>query len=72
MKRVKTGRGFVIYEFKDRCDENCSLQKSSLATEDAIWLGIDLQDASKRMHLTVEQVQELIPVLQKFVETGEI
>lgn len=27
---------------------------------------------STRMHLTQEQVAELIPILQKFVETGEI
>jgi len=27
---------------------------------------------STRMHLTMEQVQALLPVLQKFAETGEI
>ena len=36
-----TGRGFHRLEFTDRYGEQCSLQKSSLATEDAIWLGID-------------------------------
>lgn len=41
MRKKKTDRGFVIIEFKDRYDAKCSLQKSSLATEDCIWLGID-------------------------------
>lgn len=36
-----TNRGFDIHEFKDRYGEKCSIQKSSLATEDCIWLGID-------------------------------
>ena len=36
----KTNRGFDIKEFKDRYDESCSLQKSSIATEDCIWLGV--------------------------------
>jgi hypothetical protein len=97
MKFTKTDRGFALIEFTDRYDAPCSLQKSSLATEDAIWIGVDDADpkilASKvqeggtgwvkypipedvslntRMHLTREQVAELLPHLQKFVDTGEI
>ena len=41
MKRSTTGRGFALIEFTDLYNAKCSLQKSSLATEDAIWLGID-------------------------------
>lgn len=41
MEYKKTQRGFVYWEFKDRYNKQCSLQKSSLATEDAIWLGCD-------------------------------
>lgn len=41
MKLKKTGRGFAIGEFKDRYGHKCSLQKSSIATEDCIWLGVD-------------------------------
>jgi hypothetical protein len=41
MKTTTTGRGFALIEFTDYYDEKCTLQKSSLATEDAIWLGID-------------------------------
>ena len=36
-----TPRGFSRIDFIDMYGEQCSLQKSSLATEDAIWLGID-------------------------------
>lgn len=107
MKINQTSRGFDIAEFVDRYGVKCSLQKSSLATEDAIWLGVDdadpkimVSDAitmglrertfteadngwcrfpvppevqfTTRMHLTVEQVKELLPILQHFVETGEL
>lgn len=98
-----TGRGFALKTFTDRYGIKCSLQKSSLATEDAIWFGVDdpepkimavdapkygiateettgwvpcpIPDAvlmSTRMHLTREQVAELLPHLQRFVETGEL
>ena len=36
-----TGRGFRFYEFEDRYGYACTIQKSSLATEDAIWLGLE-------------------------------
>lgn len=38
---LPTQRGFLRGEFTDRYGVKCSIQKSSLATEDAIWLGID-------------------------------
>lgn len=103
MNIKKTERGFSILHFIDRYENKCSLQKSSLATENAIWFGVDdanpqimASDAHKlgiptpsnngwvkfeipkevllstRMHLTQEQVIELLPILQKFAETGEL
>lgn len=98
MKIKKTERGFPYTEFKDYNGVECKIQKSSLATDDCIWLGakkIGLQEfivgkgwiekpecdvhtmehhfvANNIMHLSREQVAELLPVLQKFVETGEI
>jgi len=96
-------RGFMVGEFKDRYDTVCSIQKSSLATEDCIWLGVDdtnpqiMASQAKsfgvetnettgwvpypipnevslttRMHLTRKQVKKLLPLLQHFVETGEL
>ena len=62
----KTERGFERIDFVDFYDVPCSLQQSSLATEDAVWLG----QGSYRMHLNREQVVELIAVLQRWVDTG--
>jgi hypothetical protein len=91
VKIDRTGRGFFRAEFEDCFGQRCSLQKSSLATEDAIWLGIDNTgphlthpddcekppsearfnaDVYMRMHLTRDQVAELLPLLQRFVDTG--
>lgn len=92
MELKTTGRGFALLKFEDSNGVACSLQKSSAATEDKIWLGCDdanpkvcvygkgwvpveMPDgysATTRMHLTREQVAELLPHLQRFVETGEL
>lgn len=96
LEKKYTGRGFSIYEFIDRYGVECSVQKSSLAFEDCIWLGankiglkefkaghgwtaVQLEDtlehhfnANTRMHLTRQQVADLLPILKRFVETGEI
>jgi len=37
----KTDRGFSRKDFKDQYGECCSLQASSLATENCIWFGVD-------------------------------
>ena len=97
IKKGFTNRGFDNIEFKDRYDAECSIQKSSLATEDAIWFGVNdanpiimasqtkeggtgwvKYDIPKevslntRMHLTQDQVKELLPILTVFAETGEL
>ncbi len=103
----KTQRGFSLGEFEDQYGNKCSIQKSSIATRDCIWLGIDdpgpqimSSDAirlglrertyderdngwvpydipkevqvSTRMHLSREDVKKLLPLLQKFAETGSL
>ena len=70
MEIKTTQRGFAFIEFIDRYGKACSLQESSLATENCIWFGIDR--LTNRMHLTQEQVRDLLPYLQKFVEAGKI
>lgn len=42
-----TARGFRFYEFEDRNGYACSIQKSSIATEDCIWLGLDSASPKK-------------------------
>lgn len=108
MKIKKTIRGFDLIEFKDNYGVKCSLQKSSAATDDYIWLGVDEPEIKEfweqgipadknltckwedrpleslkqcetnsmhifsRMHLNRKKVKELLPYLQKFVETGNL
>lgn len=38
-EKSHTNRGFELLQFYDRYDKLCDIQRSSLATEDAIWLG---------------------------------
>jgi hypothetical protein len=87
-------RGFQFGKFIDRNGEECSIQLSSLATEEAIWLGIDKPklcvfendshgkylitempknfDVSSRMHLTRNDVIELVSVLNNFLKYGTL
>jgi len=41
IKKETTGRGFALGKFTDLYGAECSIQKSSLATDDAIWIGVD-------------------------------
>lgn len=104
IKRATTERGFSCICFRDRYDQPSIIQKSSLATEAAIWFGVVDADPqvmaadawkvgintekdcgwvpydlippevllSTRMHLTQDQVKELLPILTHFAETGEL
>jgi hypothetical protein len=80
MKIETTERGFIRGDFLDRYKAACSIQESSLAEEDCIWLGCDHETihhvtgepCGARMHLTQAMAAELIPLLQVFVETGRL
>jgi hypothetical protein len=72
-------RGFLKGEFVDRYGAKCSIQKSSLATEDCIWLGCDYETTDgqgrpcgTRMHLTQAMAADLMMHLQRFIETGDL
>ena len=69
-----TEHGCAIAEFDDLYGQRCSIQRSSVAGMDAIWLGVDVDfrgtAVNKRMHLNRAQVQELVGYLQHFVDTG--
>lgn len=41
IKVGKTARGFALIKFEDFAGSACSLQKSSISTEDCIWIGCD-------------------------------
>ena len=44
LEQKTTERGFGLFEFQDKYGAKCSLQDSSLATEPAIWFGVDDAD----------------------------
>jgi len=81
MIKIKlTNRGFARGEFKDRYGAACSIQKSSLADEECIWLGCEhetIHEVTKepcgaRMHLTRQMAADIVMHLQRFIETGDI
>jgi hypothetical protein len=51
------GRGFRTTTFKDRYGQECSLQKSSLASEDCVWLGVN--DPTPKMYMAGEGWQNI-------------
>ncbi len=77
MSRIEwlvTSRGF---NFSDRYQHTASIQTSSLATEDCIWLGLNEGvhvdgQCCARMHVDQELAAELWPLLKRFAETGEL
>ena len=74
IKESTTFRGFSLKEFTDLYGAQCSCQQSSLATEDAIWLGVDVdlngnKPESARMHINREMAQSLIGMLQDFIDS---
>lgn len=103
MNKQQTSRGFVFYQFTESNGNVCSIQKSSAAERDLIWLGCDKLNiqgftpygqpeswaniteeqinekfgtkyisGNNKMHLNRETVAKLLPILQKFVDTGNI
>lgn len=73
----KTDRGFSWGNFTDLYGAQCAISKSSLATDDAIWLGVLVNMSGQqvehgRMHLNVQMVQALLPLLTEFAATGEL
>lgn len=77
-----TQRGFPVWVWSDLNDEACSLQKSSLATDDAVWVGLNTGTHVRnergevvccaRMHLDREQAKWLAERLLAFALTGEV
>lgn len=70
--------GFLRADFIDANGDACSIQESSSATEPLLWLGQNsgthhpTGKCLARMHLSQEHVRELLPLLQRFAETGAL
>ena len=72
-----TQREFAHYSFKDDYGQECSIQKSSSSEEDKIWIGCDsgthnMGKCLARMHLTKDIAKNIVNILNRFIETGEI
>ncbi len=73
-----THKGLRVANFTDRYGESCSIQRSSIAGEDCIWLGRDDPPRNgngqplARMHLDRRMVRELLPALIQFVNEGTL
>jgi hypothetical protein len=66
--RTQDDCGFPQALFLDYYDRLCSIEISTLADARCIWIGV----GSHRMHLSMEDIQKLLPILEEFAETGHI
>lgn len=70
MKVQKNSHGDRFAEFTDSYGKPCALQESN---ELLLWFGADFGGHfCGRMHLSRAQVQDLLPLLQHFAETGNL
>lgn len=76
LSNITTDKQLSKISFEDDYKQKCSLQKSNSALENKLWFGVDKDINGKpvnaRMHLTQKQVEDLLPYLQKFADTGEL
>lgn len=63
-----TARGFPYFELTDSYGQKFTIQMSSAASQDHIWMGI----SDNRAHLTRDMARSIIPILQQFADTGWI
>ena len=69
-----TMRGYPEAHFTDLSGLECSLRGSSRAPS-AVWFGVDVDLQGRQtmsMHLSREHVAALLPMLQRFVDSGFI
>lgn len=66
MKTEYTDRGFAVISFLDCAGTECSLQESSVATDDLIWLGPD--GTGNRMHLDRARTMTLMAMMKSLTE----
>lgn len=70
---MKNARGFEVKHFEDLYNQDCSIQESSLATEDCIWLGIhtpDVRVLAKDMPVFIEKLDKLKETWKNIPDCG--
>lgn len=73
IKQDVTDRGFQMVAFNDIYGFDCSIQQSSLATNEvpetgALWIG----RRSERMHLDATGVKAMVEYLQVWLDHGKL
>lgn len=63
-----TARGFGFFELTDSYGKEFTIQESSSAEQEKIWIGA----GSDRGHLTRDMVRQILPILQQFADTGQV
>ena len=76
-----TNRGFAVTTFEDLYQQRCRIQKSSLATTDAWWIGVENsgpiikgpngnynEAVNGEMHLSKKQIRNLIDKLEELIK----
>ena len=66
--KTKDTAGFPQVLFLDFYNRLCSIEISTLADARCVWVGL----GPHRMHLSMEDIQKLLPILEEFAETGHI
>ena len=61
-----TPRNFGIVNFNDIYGNSCSIQESSLATDNALWIGVD----ENRMHINIPLAIKIMGTLKTFINNG--
>lgn len=65
-------------EFRDINGDACSIQESSLATKNALWLGCEHETrhhvtgepCGARMHIDLPLAKQMVNTLQRWIERG--
>lgn len=71
-KRYETSRGLVRILFEDFSKTACVISNSSQADVNCLRISTDNVYSGPQIHLTQAQVRELIPIFEKFVQTGDL
>jgi len=67
-------------EFKDIYGAECSVQESSLASKNALWIGCDHETIHEktgekcgaRMHIDLVLAKRIVATLRRWIETGRL
>jgi hypothetical protein len=66
---LETSKGFPVIDFIDHHGNACSMEISSIADPYCLWIGLV---GHPKMHISADQLKELMPHFEKFIENREL